>query len=391
MIISALGLADPKDPRFNGDQAAAQAEARSDAKRQLVEKVLALYVDKASLDKNYAVIEQKLLPRSGAFIKTVIQEGAPETSKGGLIEAETRAVVKVRDVQKSLNQMSKEERIDFIRNNGDPKISIVMAIRSADSAQAMPPARSQLAENMVKERIRSFGFRVWSGEGETKTGPDAKAADFHIAGEVRVKQLSARLAASGITITKTALTSWTVKAIDKATGEEIYLNTITPQAKSWATEDQALAEIGRLVGDEFSKNFFLQHFNFGAQRINLRVAGLPDAPSARLILRELRGIRQVLDAQLVADSGRFQLQLAEGSATDIIQDAVLKPLNTRLGQSCFSLAGASGADVNVNFSAACAEQAVRARLETGATAGLLNAPDSRSKTLLKAAGGKTLL
>ena len=70
MIISALGLADPKDPRFNGDQAAAQAEARTDAKRQLVEKALALYVDKTSLDKNYAVIEQKFLPRSGAFIKT---------------------------------------------------------------------------------------------------------------------------------------------------------------------------------------------------------------------------------------------------------------------------------------------------------------------------------
>ena len=391
MIISALGLADPKDPRFNGDQAAAQAEARTDAKRQLVEKALALYVDKASLDKNYAMIEQKLLPRSSAFIKTVIQEGAPETAKGGLIAAETRAVVKVRDVQRSLNQMSKEERIDFIRNNGDPKISILMAIRNADSAQALPAERSQLAENMVKERIKSFGFRVWSAEGDAKTSPDAKTADFQIQGEVRVKQLSARLAASGITVTKTALTSWTVKAIDKGSGEEIYLNTISPKARSWATEDQALAEIGKLIGDEFSKNFFLQHFNFSTQRINLRINGLPDAGSARLLLRELRGIRQVLDAQLVADSGRFQLQLPEGSATDIIQEAVLRPLNTKLGQSCFALAGASGADLNVNFSAACAEAAVRAKLETAPTAGLLDASDSRSKALLKAAGAQTLL
>jgi len=177
-----------------------------------------------------------------------------------------------------------------------------------------------------------------------------------------------------------------VKAIDKASGEEIYLNTVTPQGKSWATEEQALGEIGKLVGDEFSKNFFLQHFNFGAQRISLKVTGLPDAQSARLFLRELRGIRQVLDAQLLADSGRFQLQLPEGSATDLIQDAVLKPLNTKLGQSCFTLAGASGAEVNVNFAPACAEQAVRAKFETAPPAGLLNAPDSRSKTL-----GKTLL
>src|SRR5262249_11400789 len=138
MIISALGLADPKDPRFNGDQAAAQAAARSDAKRQLVDKALALYVDRSSLDKNYALIEQKLMPRSSTFIKTVIHEGAPAAGKDGLIESETRAVVKVRDVQKSLNQMSKDERIDFIRNNGDPRISIVMVIRDGDSANALP-------------------------------------------------------------------------------------------------------------------------------------------------------------------------------------------------------------------------------------------------------------
>ncbi len=389
MIISALGLVDPKDPKFKDDPAAAQAEARADAKRQLIEKALALYVDKNSLDRNYPLIEQKLLSNPGMFIKTVIQEGAPETGKDGLIAAETRAAVKVRDVQKSLNRMSKEERIDFIRNNGDPKISILIAIRNADTAQALPAERSQLAENVVKERIKSFGFRVWSVEGETKTGPNAQAADFQIQGEVKVKQLSARLAASGITVTKTALTSWTVKAIDKASGEEIYLNTISPKEKSWATEDQALTEIGKLVGEEFSKNFFLQHFNFGVQAINLDIAGLPDASSARLLLRELRAIRSVLDAQMLAESGGFRLQLPEGSATDIVQDSVLGPLNTKLGQNCFALAGASATAVKVSFSAACAKASVRAKLETVPPAGLLNAPESRSKGLLKAGVVKT--
>ena len=99
--------------------------------------------------------------------------------------------------------------------------------------------------------------------GALVSGPEAKAADFQIIGEVKVKQLSAKLAASGLTITKTALTSWTVKAIDKGTGEEIYTNTKMPKNTSWATEDAALADIGKLVGDEFSKNFFLAHFSFG--------------------------------------------------------------------------------------------------------------------------------
>nr|WP_256440983.1 hypothetical protein [Rhodoferax sp. AJA081-3] len=161
--------------------------------------------------------------------------------------------------------------------------------------------------------------------------------------------MSAKLPASGLTITKTALTSWTIKAIDKATGEEVYLNTVNPTGKSWASEDQALAEIGKLVGDEFSKNFFLEHFNFNAQKVNLTVDGLPDNQSARLLLRELRGFRHVLDAQLTSEGGKYQLQLAEGNASDLVNDGVLKPLNAKLGQTCFALAGSTGADVNVSF------------------------------------------
>ncbi len=391
VVISALGLVDPADPRFKGDAAAAQAGAREDAKRQVVEKVLALYIENASLQKNYAVLDQKLLSQSGSFIKTVLQEGAPVTGKDGLLETETRAVVKMRDVQKSLNQLSKEERIAFIRNNGDPRVAIHMTIGDADSAQALPPTRSQLAENVLKERIKSFGFRVWANEGDTKTGPNSKEADFQVMGEAKVKVLSMKLPASGLTVSKTALTSWTVKAIDKATGEEIYLNTVTPQGKSWATEDQALSEIGQLMGNEFSRDFFLQHFNFGTRRTSLNVTGLPDGQTAKLFLRELRGVRQVLDARMVSEGGQFQVQLAEGSAAaDVVQDAILKPLNAKLGQNCFALAGSSENQVNLSFAAACADVAVRGKLETMPPAGLIDAAPERSKPLLKGLPSKTV-
>ena len=379
MVISAIGLVDPKDARFNGDVNAAQSESRADAMRQLVEKAVALYVEKDSINKNYAVLDKKLLSQPNAFIKTVIQEGAAATGKDGLLETEARAVVRVRDVQKSLNQLSKDERIEFIRNNGDPKVSIQMAIRNADTTQALPAERSMVAENVVKERIKSFGFRVWSTDGDVKPGAKVQPSDFQIEGEVKVKVLSAKLPASGLTISKTALTSWTIKAIDKATGEEVYLNTDNPTGKSWGSEDLALAEIGKLVGDEFSKNFFLEHFNFSAQKVNLNIAGLPDKQSARLVLRELRGFRQVLDAQLASDAGQYQLQLADGNASDLINDGVLKPLNAKLGQACFALAGSSGADVNVSFSSACAESAVRSKLDALPPAGLQSAPGARGK------------
>ena len=64
-------------------------------------------------------------------------------------------------------------------------------------------------------------------------------------GEVAIKRLSARLPASGLVVTKYALNSWTIKAIDRETGEEIYYNTTMPTGMgSWASEEEALKAIG---------------------------------------------------------------------------------------------------------------------------------------------------
>ncbi|APV49834.1 hypothetical protein BWI17_09175 [Betaproteobacteria bacterium GR16-43] len=378
VTISVLGLANPKDPKFNGDAAAAQAEALADAKRQLVEKAVGMYVEPASLNKNYAVIEQKLLSQSGSFIKTSMQPSAPTLGMDGLIETEVRAEVKSRDVQKSLNQLSKEERIDFIRNNGDPKVAIQMAVVNAETSQ---PIRSQLAENVVKERVKSFGFRVWSNDGETATGPNARGSDFLISGEAKVKPLPFKLRDSGLTITKYALTSWTVKAIDKATGEEIYLNTVMPQGESWGSEEAALSAIGKLVGEEFSKNFFLAYFNVGVRQTSLEITGLPDADTAKALARELRGVRQVLDVQQVGNGGKYKLVLAENTPPAAAVDAITKPLNAKLGKECFSGSGSSESAISLNFLPACSD--LRVRLQTTPPAGLLDAPKSRTTPLLQ--------
>ena len=81
--------------------------------------------------------------------------------------------------QKSLNQMSRDDRVDFIRANGDPKVSVSITVRDADMPDA-PPQLSPVAENILKERIKSFGFRTWSanspGANDTKKGADELAA-----------------------------------------------------------------------------------------------------------------------------------------------------------------------------------------------------------------------
>src|SRR5207244_2429177 len=211
----------------------------------------------------------------------VVRESEPRVGKDGLMSITTQAVVNVRAVQKSLNQMSRDDRVDFIRANGDPKVSVSITARDADMSDA-PPQLSPVAENILKERIRSFGFRTWSasspGANDTKKG-----ADFEVLGEAKIKKLSMRLEASGVVVTKYALTSWTVKCVDRETGEEIYYNTTLPKGVgSWASEEEALKAIGMTIADEFSRDFFLQHVSVSGQKVTLVVEGMPNAASEDL-------------------------------------------------------------------------------------------------------------
>ena len=116
------------------------------------------------------------------------------------------------------------DSVEVIRANGDPRISIAITSRDADRPDA-PAQRSPVAENLLAERIKSFGFRTWT-EGGAEAG---KAPDFSIAGEARVRRLSTRLEASGLTVTKYALSSWTIKAVDRATGE-VHIGRVPPYA-----------------------------------------------------------------------------------------------------------------------------------------------------------------
>lgn len=376
LLIAAAGYADASDPRYKSDPAKLAGDLRADARGQLVEKALALLVEPKSLAANYDALNAKLVAKSGDFIRTVVRESEPVVGASGVATMTTEAVVNVKAVQKSLNAMTRDERLDVIRANGDPKVSIAIAVRDAERPD-LPPQRSPVAENLMAERIRSFGFRV----------VDPAAADVSIAGEAAVKRLSTRLEASGIVVTKYALSSWTLKALDRPTGEEIYHATALPKgAGSWPSEEEALKAIGTGVADAFSREFFLQHASATAKRVTLVIEGLPSADVAAKLAREFIGLPAVISsgARAGAPAGTFDLELSgSGAPADLVASGVLAPLNAKLGKACFSSGATAGSEVRVRFDAACHDAAVVGRLDTKPPAGLYGAPESRQRSVLR--------
>jgi len=385
VTIAAEGLVNPSDPRYSADKSLLQSDLRADAKSQLVAKALGLMVEANSLAKNYDILRDKLFAQSGTYISTVVQESPPRLGKDGLMSMTTQAVVDVRALQKSLNQMSRDERVEFIRASGDPKISVRIAVRDAEQPNA-PPQSSPVAENLLKERIKAFGFRTWSDEGD-RAAEAKQGADFAVQGEVQIKKLSARLEASGVVITKYTLVSWTVKCIDRANGEEIYFNTALPKGiGSWAGEGEAMKAIGAKIADEFSRSFFLQHVTVTGRKVTLIVDGMPDSGSEDVLGRELVGLPAVITVTPRANAQPriYDLQLAgSGPEGDLVAAGVLKALNAKLGQACFGLGRITGDEVSVIFDKNCGEPTILSRLETNPPAGLYGAPPSRQKALIK--------
>ncbi len=382
VVVSAVGLADPSNPRYQTDKALLNSDLRADSKGQAVAKALGLLLERDSFNRNYDVLQARLLANSGNFINTVVQESEPRLGKDGLMSLTTQAVVDIKALQKSLNEMTRAERIQLIRASGDPRIALSISVRDTDRSDSQAQ-RSPIAENVLKERIKSFGFRTWS-----EAAPDAagQTPDFVVEGQAKVKKLSTRLEASGLTINKYTLTSWTVKAVDRATGEEIYFNTVLPKgAGSWASEEEALRAIGAKIGDQFSRDFFLQHVHAATRKVTIVVTGLPDSAAEAAVARELVGLPAVLSAmpRRTPSGPAFDLQLSGGGLPgDLVATVVAAPLNAKLGQSCFGIGAVTGEQVTLGFDAACHDAAVLARLESNPPAGLYGAPPGRSRSVI---------
>ena len=380
LLVTAVGFADPSNARYANDQSLLQADVRADSRSQLVAKTLLLMLDRDSFASHYDLLQSRLLSQSDAFIADVVQQSAPTLGKDGLWSMTTQAVVDANAVRQAVDKMSRDERVELIRASGDPRIAVRIAVRD----EGGPPdsaAVSPIAENVVKERIRSFGFRTWA---ETANAPGATDADFVVSGEATVRRLSTKLAASGLVITKYALASWTVKCTDRASGEEIYFNTKLPKdAGSYPSEDAALRAIGGSIADQFNRDFFVMHVPLRGRKVSLTVAGLGDDATQMLFVGELNGLPAVIRASAgpPANPRTFDVEIAPGKGDDAVVRDILRPLNAKLGDACVSAGASEGARVDVAFDPRCAAD-LRARLEANPPAGLYDAPPARRKAVI---------
>ncbi|BBK33044.1 hypothetical protein EDC65_4333 [Stella humosa] len=376
IIVSAEGLADPNAPQYARDKGIMIDELRRDARRQAVEKAVGVYVDSQTLVQNYTMISDRVLTRADGLIKQVIKESDPWLGDDGFMHMLLKAEVYVSGVEEALKSMSRDQRVALIRERGDPRISVAIFAADADRASTTAPRRSQIAENILKERIQTFGYRVWSEEHADKLRVELmarsqlegqtdvtlsvsqqRASDFSILGEAKFKTLTARLPASGITVSKYVLTSWTVACVDNATGQEIYFNNKVPTGRSWNDEDVATRDIGQLIGAEFSRDLFEKHLSAPSRIFQLQLMGLPDYDAGELMRKELMGLRPVLNVDFrnfdAAGMSLFEVDFTGGrnAFARLINETMVRPLNAKLGDRSFRLVSARGDLVRVNYSA----------------------------------------
>jgi hypothetical protein len=396
LIVTAEGLADPHAEAYKKDKGLMVDDLRRDAQRQAIEKAVGVYVESNTLVENYLLIEDKVLSKSKGLIKQILEQSSPRLGEDGLMHMQIKAEVFISDVKTALQSLSRENRLSLIKERGNPTISVAVVVRDAKRSTDDVPENSSIADNILKEHFINFGYRVWSeaytqllqqDAGGTKS--NRRIADFSVIGEAKFKQTSITLKASGIQVTKHVLTSWTVKCINNHTGEEIYFNNKVPKNKAWADEDQALEDIGKLIGEEFTKDFFETQLLKPTQRYQIQLTGLPDYDTAMLFRDEFVGLRNILNAELInfETSGLSQFEVecssSGGNFAKVINSSILKPLNAKLDGPQLKLMSQHGNVVRIAVDAGSQPGSIAKSMQTSPPASLATASPERINKLIQ--------
>ena len=110
----------------------------------------------------------------------------------------------------------------------------------------------------------------------------------------------------------------------------------------------------------------------------------------------INGNLVVLNAALVPQNGSDVVIDAElsGGASDtvanIVQTALLTPLNQKIGVPCFSIAGTDAAELHVTFDPTCTSAATINRLESAPQEALTGSPAAPAEEPVRDAGPRKI-
>lgn len=389
IIVSAEGLVDANADIYVKDKGLMLDDLRKDARRQIIEKSVGVYVDSSTLVENYTVINDRVLSKSQGLIKEIIKESEPWLGKDGFMHILMKAEVYIGDVKTAIQDLSKERRISIIKEQGNPKIAVRIFVKDAERSVDNIKERSNVAENVLKEHIKGFGYTVWSDDANTKD----KQSDFLIEGEAKFQKLSHVLPASGVRIEKFVLTSWSVKCLNTHTGEEIYFNNKVPQKKSWNSEDAAVEEIGKMIGSEFSRDFFAEHLQQPSRIYQLKLAGLPDYDTAELFKKEFIGLRNILNVDFrnfqANGHSLFEIEFAglRGNFNTVVNEGIIKPLNAKVGANAFHLIASHGDVIEISYTGKGKQELLKA-MEEMPPASIAQSSPERLKEVVKSPEAK---
>jgi serine/threonine-protein kinase len=144
-----------------------------------------------------------------------------------------------------------------------------------------------------------------------------------------------------------------------------------------------------MIGSEFSREFFEQRLMGPSKIYELHVLGLPSYDFGVLFKREMIGLRPVLnvDFRTFTSEGISLYEVEFSGATSnfaqLVNSAVIKPLNAKLGERAFSLLSLEQGVVKVSFESHKDADALLAEFNKKPPAALASASPERLRNVIK--------
>ncbi len=402
IVVSAEGLS---DPNYYKDKAMAYDEALRDAKRQAIEKAVGCFVSTETLVENYTLIHDRIISQSRGVIKRVLKVVNGGVQPDGFYHVWIKAEVYAAPLRNALRTLSRSERMAMIKERGNPTFSVGLYIESPDTWGRKIPC--EVCNREIQNRLKHFGYKVISEEEAERQKKERikfmmaqgltreiasqivkKPSDISINGLIKLRKSPKIKLESGLEVQTTILTAWSLEAIDNHTSEIIFAeNFRPPRGVIYNDEDEAIMDVGSKVGNIFSKDIFKDYILKPTHDVILTFVGIPDRNLAKLMKKELLGIRSVLNVTfrefLANGETVFEVEFAGSreQLTDILDGVVLAAFNKKYGRGTFSIEEEHGDVVRIIVNNP--DAITREKLEEDVPTQLVAATPTRVKEVVK--------